>query len=695
MSILPGATHVAILGGTHIATGAGSATSITINQGAQGAVSRALKSLSEVAAHTALYDSASRLDAPRCHRNTRAKYREGLEQWMLGEGGGYEGKHLIWVHGGAGAGKSAIMQSVIERCAQHAVILGSFFFFRTDSSRNYAEVLIPTLAYQLARMFPDAMSVLEPIINHDPLIFKASLRRQAYELLVRPILHLIQNGTIESTGPAGKVFVIDGLDECSGPQKQASIINAIASILCEYNLPISFLIASRPELAISSAFQREKSLCGTYVTITLDGDDDAESDIRQFIEDSFLDILDSHPWRKHIKLPWPAPRSVDRLVWSSSGHFIYAATAMRFIASSDEHPVRALEVVEGLQSSRTGSPFAQLDALYLHILTCARYHSQVLGFLRHCYLSDLPLSLAAVCYLQEISPEDVEISLSDVQSLVSLSPNSRAELEISPKHASLGDFLMDKERSQALYISRGEYHAPFLERYFRLLDNGPQVSTPSFRFTHFGAYTFIVHLADAMYHSRDPTLLHSLICRHSPRDIWSFIVESHAARDITESVSNPRENFVGSVCRYMIAICNSIVNNDSTLVTSQFEMYAQLMLDHIEELACTKPQYRMVSAITFSSCLSQLKLASKLLSFFAFATKPNLLGLWLGYCNAARAAATCGPFMETKAVFQFTSTMAKATQTMEAYITGFPKTIFGAPISPIQIYAPREMGQSF
>ncbi|KAF5320821.1 hypothetical protein D9619_002236 [Psilocybe cf. subviscida] len=449
MSILQGATHVAILGGTQVATGAGS--TITINQGDQGAVRGALKILSEVAAHTALYDSASRLDAPRCHRNTRAKYRDGLERWMLGKGGNYEGKHLIWVNGGAGAGKSAIMQSVIERCAQHAVILGSFFFFRTDLSRNYAEVLIPTLAYQLARMFPDAMSVLEPIINHDPLIFKASLRTQAYELLVRPILYLIQMGIMENTSLCGRVFVIDGLDECSDPQKQTSIINAIASILCEYNLPISFLIASRPELAISSAFQSDKSLRGTFATITLDDDDDdAESDIRQFIEDSFLDILDSHPWKKHIKLPWPTPRVIDRLVRKSSGHFIYAATAMKFIASSDEHPVRALEVVEGLQPSRTGSPFAQLDALYLHILTSARYNSQVLGILRHCYWSNLPRSVVAVCYIQEISAEDVELFLSDVQSLVSLTLDDMAGMYISPKHTSLGDFLVDEKRSQAL-----------------------------------------------------------------------------------------------------------------------------------------------------------------------------------------------------------------------------------------------------
>ncbi|KAF5328176.1 hypothetical protein D9619_013419 [Psilocybe cf. subviscida] len=272
-----------------------------------------LSRLSAAAAHTALHNSAARPDAPRCHRNTRAAYRDNVEQWTLGSGNDYDGERLIWLRGGAGVGKSAIMQSVIEQCAQHAVVLGSFFFFRSDSSRNYAEVLIPTLAYQLARSFPAALAILEPIISRDPLIFKASLRTQAHELLVRPILYLFENGIIDIDDPRRRVFFIDGLDECNDPQKHALIINIVASILCDYHVPISFLIASRPELAISSAFQRETRLYPTFASISLDDSTDAESDIRQFVEDSFLDIVDSHPWRNISNCLGPTPD--QSIIW--------------------------------------------------------------------------------------------------------------------------------------------------------------------------------------------------------------------------------------------------------------------------------------------------------------------------------------------------------------------------------------------
>ncbi|KAF5326657.1 hypothetical protein D9619_004928 [Psilocybe cf. subviscida] len=379
---------------------------------------------------------------------------------MLGEGEDYDGKRLIWLNGSAGAGKSAIMQSVIERYTRNAVILGSSSFSRADTSRNYAEVLVPTLAYQLARAFPAAIAVLEPVIHHDPLIFRASLHTQAYEFLVRPILYLADTGIMDTTFRG--VFVIDGLDECSDPQKQRHIIQAVASMLCDYPLPVSFLITSRPEVTTTSAFQRDKRLHGIFSIISLDADVDAESDIRQFIVDSFLDILDSHPLRHHITMPWPDPSSINELVRKSSGHFIYAATAMKFIASSDEHPACAREVVKGLQPSRTESPFMQLDALYSHILTSAKFSSQVRGILRHYHISLFERSVAAVCRIHNICSEDVELFLSDIQSLVSLSPNGTTEMYITVKHASPEDFLMYKKRSSTLYTSDENYHASWL-----------------------------------------------------------------------------------------------------------------------------------------------------------------------------------------------------------------------------------------
>ncbi|KAF5316079.1 hypothetical protein D9619_006140 [Psilocybe cf. subviscida] len=614
MSFFEGAQHTTILGGlTQIAAASGS--TVNYHQATEHANGKALNALSAAAAHTAMHDSAARSDAPRCHRNTRAKYRDNLEQWMLGGESDYNEKRLIWLHGGAGVGKSAIMQSVIEQCAQHAVVLGSFFFFRSDPSRNFAEVLIPTLSYQLACLFPAALAVLEPIINRNPLIFKASLRTQAYELLVRPILYLFENGIIDSDDPRRRVFVIDGLDECSDPQKQALIINVVASILCDHHVPVSFLIASRPELAISSAFHGEKRLDQTFALISLDNSIDAGSDIRQFIEDSFLDILDSHPWRRHIKSPWPNPNSVDHLVRMSSGHFIYAATAMKFIAASDEHPERALHVVEGLQPSRTEQPFAQLDALYLHILSSAKYSNEVLKILRHCHLTSFEPSVAAVCYIHDISPKDVELCLSDVQSLVFLSPSDSGETYIEWKHASLGDFVWDEKRSQMLYTSREEYHASLLKTYFRMLDNGPHASISTF--INRGAPHLIFALAEAIIQSQDVDLLLCLVDQHCPQDIWNFSIDSCANFTLSSIPLRTLRMAAFSVDIYVCAIRDSIVSRINDLYFHQFEMYMQLVLDDINQSVDRQPQYCVLPALMFSSSSpSELHVAHNLLGNF-------------------------------------------------------------------------------
>ncbi|KAF5327269.1 hypothetical protein D9619_004939 [Psilocybe cf. subviscida] len=601
MSFFQDATHVTVTGGTLVAAAAGS--TFTINKG-----SSAFKDLSASAAHTALHNSSARFDAPRCHRNTRTSYLNALKRWILGHGDESADVRLIWLTGGAGAGKSAIMQSIVECCAQDAVILGTFFFSRADPSRNYAEVLIPTLAYQLASAFPAAMTVLEPTIQRNPLIFKTSLQTQAYELLVRPLLYLIETGVIDTTSSLRRVFVIDGLDECDDPRKQALIIHAIADILSDNLGPICVLIASRPEVAISRAFQRETSLHSILAKITLDDNDEASSDIRQFIEDSFLDILDSHPLRTNIPSNWPSPHSVDELVGKASGHFIYAATAMRFISSTDEHPARALQVVEGLEPSRAGNPFAELDALYLHILTSAKYSSQVLGILRHCIFSNLENTVTMVCFMYpHISPEDVALFLSDIQALISLDlpPNNEAEMEIILKHASLGDFLMDAKRSQAIYMSGEEYRAFCLPRYFWLLDNAtsPQVRRS---LQSCGRY-LIGELVSAISHSHDIELLWSLISGHSPQDVWNYYAKYW--QHVADPLPLERIVVIPGVCSYVYAIRESAANHDNTLYIHQFKILIQLLLDDVDELVQTHPQYSIIPALMFSSspwCLTVL-----------------------------------------------------------------------------------------
>ena len=95
----------------------------------------------------AAYDSQERFPAPRCHPGTRTELLNKIEEW-IGAGAGRGAMDLLWLHGPAGAGKSAIAQTVAEICAERGQLAASFFFSRSSPDRNALKHLFPTIAVQ-------------------------------------------------------------------------------------------------------------------------------------------------------------------------------------------------------------------------------------------------------------------------------------------------------------------------------------------------------------------------------------------------------------------------------------------------------------------------------------------------------------------------------------------------------------------
>lgn len=360
------------------------------------------------------------------------------------------------------------MQTIAERCVAQHLALGNFFFSRSDSTRNTSGVLIPTLAYQLTQLFPSARQVIDPILLHDPLIFKKSLQVQLHSLLVQPLRHLVQLGDVSGAPYTPRVFLIDGLDECNDATQQQAIIQAVVSLCHEHRIPVKFLIASRPELDISASFGLYKGDNMVLGSISLSDDPDAERDIRRFIEAAFLKIRSQHPFKQMIPPKWPVVYDVNRLVWKSSSHFIYASTVLKYVWLARENPVRSLQVVLGLQPSRTISPFSELDALYHHILGAAAHRDKVLQVIAHCVYISLRPSTSMVCSMLQCSADDLLIYLADVAPLLTLS--GRRDDQVKLLHASLGDFLRHSSRSGHLYVNEGVYLASTLGRYLQLSD---------------------------------------------------------------------------------------------------------------------------------------------------------------------------------------------------------------------------------
>src|ERR1700716_1506524 len=99
---------------------------------------------------SAQFDSSAQDPERICHPGTRQNVLKRIQDWIDNPS---STERIFWLHGPAGAGKSAIAQTIAHSCGQPKVV-ATFFFYRSDASRNDGNMLFTTLAYQLAFSIP-------------------------------------------------------------------------------------------------------------------------------------------------------------------------------------------------------------------------------------------------------------------------------------------------------------------------------------------------------------------------------------------------------------------------------------------------------------------------------------------------------------------------------------------------------------
>jgi len=160
---------------------------------------------------------------------------------------------ILWFYGPAGAGKSTITKKIAELCDLDKLLLASFFFSRSDPSRNNPKSLIATIAYQIAINLPQTREKMVAAIERDPLVFTRSLEAQVAALVVNPLRQLLKARYFD-TSISRRLIIIDGLDKCDTPAAQCKVLDVISLLLQKYHLPILILIASRPKRHLTHSF---------------------------------------------------------------------------------------------------------------------------------------------------------------------------------------------------------------------------------------------------------------------------------------------------------------------------------------------------------------------------------------------------------------------------------------------------------
>ena len=158
------------------------------------------------------------------------------------------------MYGPAGAGKSAIEQTIAELCYQMNLLAASFFFSRSVNGRNSKTFLITTIVYQLIVSIPEIREHVGNALYNNPSLLVQSLEAQMDALVVKPLEMAASSCGVDFMNSRPKVIVLDGLDECGDAESQRYILKVLVNSINKHSIPFSFILASRPEQHIREAF---------------------------------------------------------------------------------------------------------------------------------------------------------------------------------------------------------------------------------------------------------------------------------------------------------------------------------------------------------------------------------------------------------------------------------------------------------
>ncbi|KAK1222440.1 hypothetical protein PQX77_014709 [Marasmius sp. AFHP31] len=451
------------------------------------------KTLQEVVAGVgASHNAEQQYSRGECLEGTRVILLEIIRDWILAKD---QQCPFFWLTGAAGVGKTAIAMSVAKSCEREGRLVSSFFFFRSDPRRNTPFALMPAIAHGLVSTIPSLRRPIEGRVSKNSQILEARLEDQFHDLVIEPtrrwprqtwlqaLLALLEAVwatffttlslfasldvmwvlSVDRAPVIPNVFIIDGLDEC-GPddENQRRILSTFASLYrISPSSPLRFLICSRPESAIRRAFEREP-LCLLTKRITLDESFSPSRDIELYYRHAFKEIRDSPDYaRIPFSVPWPSSDDLEALLRRSSGQFVYATIAAKYIGRRCSNPIKQLSIIlDRTPDPRQQSPLYELDCLYHTILSSHPDQSSLLPVLAAILLLHpfgAPSSPKFIELLLGLSPGEVDLILSPMHSVLKmysvLNLGAGDDL-ITVSHTSFTEFIHDPSRSGQFYIDK-------------------------------------------------------------------------------------------------------------------------------------------------------------------------------------------------------------------------------------------------
>ncbi|CAE6478479.1 unnamed protein product [Rhizoctonia solani] len=376
-----------------------------------------------------------------CTANTREQVLLDLQTWK----NNLNGENVCWMNGMAGTGKTTIAMTLCSMLCKIHELGASFFCTRLLPSCRDVKLILPTIAYQLARFSSPFRGELLQTMERDPDVHTKVLRVQFEHMILKPLQ------AVEKSLPPNIVIVIDALEECDDEHGVTQILDVLLEHAAK--LPVKFLVSSRPEPHI-----REKIVRSSQKSrLTLHELDErvVKQDIEIYLRDELSRMTLSED-------------QLAALIQKAGVLFIYAATAVRYIGAGNFNmdPKKRLKTILGVSGHGSLNKNKEIDALYHAVLTSGLKNPNLEPFEReqmelvlHTVIcAQEPLTSAALTGLLQLDDIDqVHAALQPLWSVLHIS-ESDAETRISTFHASFPEYILDSSRSGQFACNAQVHH---------------------------------------------------------------------------------------------------------------------------------------------------------------------------------------------------------------------------------------------
>ncbi|KAJ7260958.1 WD40-repeat-containing domain protein [Mycena haematopus] len=382
-----------------------------------------------------------------CMNGTRASTLAQLLAWATDA----RGPSVYWLNGMAGAGKSAIARS-FAKVLEHDKLLGaSFFCSRASEARSQVNMIVPTIAYQLAcHSVAYSRAIVDVLKQNRDRSLPSSPLKQQFNKLIVSVSALCSSG--EKHKPL--VVVIDALDECSDGQATRDFLK---TLLQSNHTGLKFLLTSRPEDHIRQELSHQTSLRLHDIERDI-----VTADVTRYLRGELYAIS-----RRIRALNWPSDDDIAMLAEQAGGLFIFAFTVVQYLSKAGI-PLKALQQrlgnillsppSDGSSNHRTKA----IDDLYTPIFLAAYKEKEepeiimMRTALNTVICLRETLSLTGISALIGFTPEETRTVLSPFYSVIDI-PDSD-DTPVLLFHASFPDYVSDPHRSKNYALDASRHH---------------------------------------------------------------------------------------------------------------------------------------------------------------------------------------------------------------------------------------------